>query len=212
MDNETLNHTQETLSDDVGAAAQKTVDETEVQSQTQQPAAAFDYQPPEITVPEQPSSNDMTVKAEQPVPESASACQPPYQQPYQPPYQQAYQQPVQQAYQPPYQLPVQQPAQQPSGIPPITQQYYQYTPVNPALVSRQSTADGFAVASLICALVGLFSCCTVLPSFLAIIFGAISKAKNDGTRPTGMSTAGLVLGIIGVLLNLFILMIMFMAD
>ena len=114
------------------------------------------------------------------------------------------QQPVQQA--------VQQPVQQQSGMPPITQQYYQYTPVNPALISRQSTADGFAVASLICAVAGLFSCCTVFPSILAVIFGAISKAKNDGTRPTGMSTAGLILGIIGIILNLIILLFMFSAD
>ncbi|MBQ9901590.1 MAG: DUF4190 domain-containing protein [Clostridia bacterium] len=102
--------------------------------------------------------------------------------------------------------------QQTAGVPPVTHQYYQYTPVNPALVSQQNTADGFAIASLICSLVGLVCCCTLVPSLLAVIFGAVSKAKNDGTRPTGMSTAGLILGIIGMILNVIILFAMFYGD
>ena len=100
-----------------------------------------------------------------PVPEkSAVAPEEPVkaaaQQPYQQPYQQPFQQPVQQPIQPPVQPPV-----QPQSTPGVTQQYYQYTPVNPALLVQQNTADGFAVASLICSIVGLGSCCTVLPSF-----------------------------------------------
>ena len=121
---------------------------------------------------------------------------------------QASQQPVQQ----PVQQPFQQPMQQPVPSPGVTYQYYQYAPVNPAMINQQNTSDGFAVASLVCAIAGLVSCCTVIPSFLAVIFGAISKAKNDGTRPTGLSTAGLILGILGIIFNLLILLAMFYAD
>ena len=182
MDNDALNNAQVNLSKDAGEAAQKTVDEAEVKT-----AEAFEYQPPEITIPEQPAAGVQDVPASDFTPEVRTQ-------------------------EPAVNVPVQQPVQQQSGMPPITQQYYQYTPVNPALISQQSTADGFAVASLICAVAGLFSCCTVFPSILAVIFGAISKAKNDGTRPTGMSTAGLILGIIGIILNLIILLFMFSAD
>jgi Predicted membrane protein len=147
-----------------------------------------------------PVPEKSAVAPEEPV---KAAAQQPYQQPYQQPFQQPVQQPIQQPIQPPV---------QPQSTPGVTQQYYQYTPVNPALLVQQNTADGFAVASLICSIVGLVSCCTVLPSFLALIFGAISKAKNDGTRPTGMSTAGLVLGIIGILVNLLVLLGMFYME
>lgn len=95
----------------------------------------------------------------------------------------AFQQPMQQPFQQPMQQPFQQPVQQPVPSPGVTYQYYQYAPVNPAMINQQNTSDGFAVASLVCAIAGLVSCCTVIPSFLAVIFGAISKAKNDGTRP-----------------------------
>ena len=156
---------------------------------------------------EQPVEQPVQQPYQQPV---QQPYQQPVQQPYQQPYQQTYQQPYQQTYQQTYQQPYQQTYQQPS--PGVTQQYYQYTPVNPAIVVQQNTSDGFAVASLICSIVGIVSCCTIIPSFLAVIFGAISKAKNDGTRPTGMSTAGLVLGIIGILLNLLVLLGMFYMD
>ena len=111
-----------------------------------------------------------------------------------------------------FQQPMQQPVQQPVPSPGVTYQYYQYAPVNPAMINQQNTSDGFAVASLVCSIAGLVSCCTVIPSFLAVIFGAISKAKNDGTRPTGLSTAGLILGILGIIFNLLILLAMFYTD
>ncbi len=132
----------------------------------------------------------------------------PMQQPMGQPMKQPYQQPMGQPMQQPYQQPMGQPMQQPS-TPGVTHQYYQYTPVNPVIINQQNATDGYAVASLVCALAGLGSCCTAIPSLLAIIFAAISKAKNDGTRPTGMSTAGLILGIIGLMLNLIILFAMF---
>ena len=119
----------------------------------------------------------------------------PMQQPMGQPMKQPYQQPMGQPMQQPYQQPMGQPMQQPS-TPGVTHQYYQYTPVNPVIINQQNATDGYAVASLVCALAGLGSCCTAIPSLLA-------------TRPTGMSTAGLILGIIGLMLNLIILFAMF---
>ena len=195
MDNEILDKTQELTPDPVEEAAEKVVDESEVIDESVTSSPAFEYQPPEVTIPDpvQPESVQQPFQ------------QQPVQQPYYP-QQPVQQQPVQQPYYP------QQPVQQPTAIPSTTEQYYQYTPVNPALLSQQNSADGFAIASLICSLAGLVCCCTVLPSLLAVIFGAISKAKNDGTRPTGMSTAGLVLGIIGLIFNLLVIMAMIYSN
>ncbi len=221
MDNEILDKTQELTPDPVEEAAEKVVDESEVIDESVTSSPAFEYQPPEVTIPDpvQPESVQQPFQ-QQPVQQPYYPQQPVQQQPVQQPYypqqpvqQQPYypqqpvqQQPVQQPYYP------QQPVQQPTAIPSTTEQYYQYTPVNPALLSQQNSADGFAIASLICSLAGLVCCCTVLPSLLAVIFGAISKAKNDGTRPTGMSTAGLVLGIIGLIFNLLVIMAMIYSN
>ena len=193
------------MDDGKSAASEKTAEapvEQPVEQPVQQPVQQSVQQPVQKPV-QQPVQQPYQQPVQQPY-------QQPVQQPYQQPYQQTYQQPYQQTYQQTYQQPYQQTYQQPS--PGVTQQYYQYTPVNPAIVVQQNTSDGFAVASLICSIVGIVSCCTIIPSFLAVIFGAISKAKNDGTRPTGMSTAGLVLGIIGILLNLLVLLGMFYMD
>ena len=189
---------------------------------------AFEYVPPVVEAPEPPTVSEMpsvdsaipnqTVQDTQPAFQQPQYQQQPQfqQQPYQqqPQFQQQPYQPQpqfqQQPYQPPYQQPYQQPQnQQPYQQPGVSSQpYYQYAPVN----VNQNTTDGFAVASLICAIVGLISCCTVVPSLLGIIFGAVSKAKNDGTRPTGVSTAGLVVGIIGLILNILVVLGMIYAD
>ena len=96
--------------------------------------------------------------------------------------------------------------QQPQGQPNYAAGYYQYAPTG---VSPTAQNDGFAIASIILGIVGLLTCCTFVPSLLALIFGIISKAKNDGTRPTGVSTAGIITGAIGMLLSLFWLLVFF---
>jgi hypothetical protein len=174
------------------------------QSSDTQPA--FEYQPPVVEAPEPPTVNEIP---SQPAQQQPQYQQPQYQQPQyqQPQYQQPqYQQP--QYQQPQYQQPQYQ--QPPQAI--NQQPYYQYTPVDPALISQQNTTDGFAIASLICSCVGLVSCCTIVPSLLGVIFAAISKAKNDGSRPTGVSTAGLITGIIGLIINIIIVIAMIYAD
>jgi len=63
----------------------------------------------------------------------------------------------------------------------------------------QAAPDGNAVASLVLGILGI----TVIPficSILAIIFGraSIGDARKRGERSSGMATAGLILGWIGV--------------
>ena len=215
MDNNNINPTPADSEETSGISLEK-AEESTAQSlspeynQSSDTQPAFEYQPPVVEAPEPPTVNE--------IPSQPAQQQPQYQQPQyqQPQYQQPqYQQP--QYQQPQYQQPqYQQPQyQQPQSAPPqaINQQpYYQYTPVDPALISQQNTTDGFAIASLICSCVGLVSCCTIVPSLLGVIFAAISKAKNDGSRPTGVSTAGLITGIIGLIINIIIVIAMIYAD
>ena len=205
MDNNNINPTPADSEENSGISLEK-AEESTAQSlspeynQSSDTQPAFEYQPPVVEAPEPPTVNE--------IPSQPAQQQPQYQQPqYQQPQ---YQQP--QYQQPQYQQPQ---YQQPQSAPPqaITQQpYYQYAPVDPALISQQNTTDGFAIASLICSCVGLVSCCTIVPSLLGVIFAAISKAKNDGSRPTGVSTAGLITGIIGLIINIIIVIAMIYAD
>ena len=220
MDNNTLNTTNDTPAFDYQPPAVETPETptvTDIPSSTEEPAKdvfADSVEQPVQPQVQQTYQQPVQQAYQQPVQQAyqqpvQQTYQQPVQQTYQQPVQQAYQQPVQQAYQQPYQQTYQQPVQQSQTQSAYTQQpYYQYAPVNPALVSQQNTSDGFAIASLICGIAGLVACCTGLPSILAVVFGAISKAKNDGTRPTGMSTAGLILGIIGIIVNIFTILSM----
>ena len=79
--------------------------------------------------------------------------------------------------------------------------YYSYNPSAVPAMQVSQTTDGFAIASLICSIVGFVACCTFVPSILGTIFGIVSHAKNDGTRPTGVATAGIVCGVLGLLWN-----------
>ena len=197
MDNNTNNQVSENTKVDLNKDVSESVPEAT------QPA--FNYQPPTVEAPKQPEVNDMPTQTKASAAPVANSTQPYQQQPYQQPQ---YQQP--QYQQPQYQQPYQQSQYQQQ---PINQQpYYQYAPVDPSMVSQQNTSDGFAIASLICSIVGFAACCTVVPSLLAIIFAAISKAKNDGTRPTGVSTAGLILGIIGLIMNFLVVLGMIYAN
>lgn len=208
MDNEIIKNTAEEAAGEATVSLEKNIPEAAETAAAPTSAPAFDYQPPVVEAPQPPTVDELPTQVEIPteptveVPSAPQVEMPQaqqYQMPQMPQYQQPqYQQPQAQQYQQP-QMPQYQQPQMPQ---PINQQpYYQYAPVNPAVVSQQNTADGFAVASLICGIVGLLSCCTFIPSLLAVIFGAISKVKNDGSRPTGMSTAGLILGIIGMIIS-----------
>ena len=193
----------------ISEAETKVVDDANTETVQTQSQPAFDYQPPVVNAPEPPTVSDMSEVQPQVIEQPQYQAPQPQTQQYQVPTYQAPQPQSQQYQVPTYQAPQPQYQAQPAYT---QQQYYQYAPVNPAVVSQQNTSDGFAVASLICSIVGILACCTFLPSLLAVIFGAISKAKNDGTRPTVMSTVGLVLGIIGLIVNLFVVTIMVFSD
>jgi len=56
--------------------------------------------------------------------------------------------------------------------------------------------DGMALTSMILGIAGLVTCCLVIPSILAIIFGHISlgRIKTTGAQGRGMALAGLITG------------------
>lgn len=78
-------------------------------------------------------------------------------------------------------------------------QTYNATPVYDAPQNYNPTPDappakGLAIASLVLGIVSLF-CLPVVTGVLAAIFGGVAKSKGN---TSGMATAGIVLGIIGV--------------
>ena len=87
-------------------------------------------------------------------------------------------------------------AQPQAGQPVYTQPVMQ----QPVYVAQNQPGHGFAVASLVLGIVSFF-CCGFITGILAIIFGAV--AKNKGNR-SGMATAGIVCGIVGIVLLIFV--------
>ena len=80
----------------------------------------------------------------------------------------------------------------------------------PTPQAPQSAPDGNAVASLVLGILGI----TVIPficSILAIIFGraSIGDARKRGERSSGMATAGVILGWIGVALPVVFFVLLF---
>jgi DNA-directed RNA polymerase subunit RPC12/RpoP len=73
-------------------------------------------------------------------------------------------------------------------------------------VEASGTSNGFCVASLVLGIIGIPAACIVVPSLLAIIFGAIGLAqisRNTGEGGgKGMAIAGIICGGIGLLLGL----------
>jgi hypothetical protein len=77
-------------------------------------------------------------------------------------------------------------------------------------MNNKEQKNGFAIASLVTSLIGLLLFIApyigIFLSVIAIVFASIQK-KNGSN---GMATAGLVLGIIGIISNLFWLFIVLM--
>lgn len=74
-----------------------------------------------------------------------------------------------------------------------------YMPPQTPVASAPAGKNGFALAGLICSIIGLLP--TMLPPVLGIIFSAIGISKSGQTgRRKGMAITGLVLGCIGVVL------------
>ncbi|CAL9349176.1 DUF4190 domain-containing protein [Streptomyces griseomycini] len=70
--------------------------------------------------------------------------------------------------------------------------------------SSGSRTNGLAIASLCCGVVGLFVLNIVLGP-LAIIFGAIARRQAAVKNGAGMAKAGIILGIVDVVLWLVLL-------
>lgn len=56
------------------------------------------------------------------------------------------------------------------------------------------------IAALVLGIVGVVTCCTLVPGILAIIFGIIGRKRAQVGEATngGMALAGLILGIVAV--------------
>ncbi|SFE53044.1 protein of unknown function [Actinoplanes philippinensis] len=125
---------------------------------------------------------------------------------YPPPYHGHYRQPpVSPGPYPPQQYP-QQP-QSPAGYYPPTQQYApqpypQQQYAQPPMI-RVAPTSGWAAASLVLGLIGLFGgwCAIGIPCILAVVAGHIGlKETQDGSRGgRGMAVAGLILGYLVVI-------------
>ncbi|MEU7471806.1 DUF4190 domain-containing protein [Streptomyces sp. NPDC044984] len=71
--------------------------------------------------------------------------------------------------------------------------------------SSGSRTNGLAIASLCCGIIGLFFLNIVLGP-LAIVFGAVAR-RQAGGNGTGMAKAGIILGIVDVVLWLVLLIV-----
>ena len=78
-----------------------------------------------------------------------------------------------------------------------------YTGTGNTMAPPQS--NGFAIAALVCGIVGLFIANFILGP-LAIIFGGIGLSRaNRGARGRGMALAGIILGVIAIVLFIILL-------
>lgn len=82
----------------------------------------------------------------------------------------------------------------PPPPPPIGGGFAPPPPPPPIGGSSAAGTNGLAVASLVCSLVGICSCLTLV---LGVIFGflALSQIKRTGQAGAGMAKAGVIIGI-----------------
>ncbi|MEW2076365.1 DUF4190 domain-containing protein [Streptomyces sp. NPDC012403] len=72
--------------------------------------------------------------------------------------------------------------------------------------SSGSRTNGLAIASLCCGIIGLFFLNIVLGP-LAIVFGAVARRQAAAGNGAGMAKAGIVLGIVDVVLWIVLLIV-----
>lgn len=70
------------------------------------------------------------------------------------------------------------------------------------VVEEEKSGGGFAIASLVCSLVGLLFY-GIIMGIISIIFGVIGLES----KRSGLATAGLIIGIIDVVVVLFTLLV-----
>jgi len=96
------------------------------------------------------------------------------------------------------------PPQQPYGYPPAGYQPYPPPPYAQPYLQQQGT-NGFAIASMVLGIVWIYW----IGSVLAIVFGFIARSqirqRNQGGD--GMAIAGIVLGIVGVVIAIIVIIV-----
>ncbi len=74
-------------------------------------------------------------------------------------------------------------------------------------VDEPEPSKGLAIASLVCGIVSIVFCCTSwiggLVGIAGLITGILAKSKRQGG--SGMSTAGIICSVIGILLSIIML-------
>lgn len=89
-----------------------------------------------------------------------------------------------------------------------SQTYSQQKPQHQPYDYRPRSNNTNGIIALIFGLLGLFSVVPVVGSILGIVFGAIGRKKDDGPK---MAIAGLVLGIIGIVIWITFYLFLFIA-
>jgi hypothetical protein len=84
----------------------------------------------------------------------------------------------------------------PEGMRPVSAR-----PEIPAAVAPKTS--GLSIASLVCGIIGLITCCTFIPSVLGIVFGgvALPPILRGAARGRGLAVSGIVTGAAGLLLG-----------
>jgi hypothetical protein len=75
---------------------------------------------------------------------------------------------------------------------------------NPSTASTGSRTNGLAIASLVCGILGLFFMNIILGP-VAIVLGFVARRQAGAKNGAGMAKAGIVLGIVDVVLWLVLL-------
>jgi hypothetical protein len=102
----------------------------------------------------------------------------------------------------------------PSGAPPPVPPPTPAAPTGPTpppAAGQAGPSNGIAVAALVCGIL-TFVCLGPIAGILAVIFGFIGlgKAKETGVG-RGMSLAGIILGLVGTILSIFVIVILIVA-
>lgn len=104
------------------------------------------------------------------------------------------------------------------GMPDYNQPYQSYQPYQGNIYAQpgeSNSANGKAVASLVCGIFSLLLCCcygvpAIILGIIAIVLAVLSKKDNMGQMP-GMAVAGLVLGIIGIVMGVIYILVLILA-
>lgn len=73
--------------------------------------------------------------------------------------------------------------------------------------ARLPGVSGFAIASLVCGTVGMFTCCLIVPSVLGVVFGAVAlpSISSGKERGKGLAVSGIILGVVGLLMGIAVI-------